>query len=226
MPKRILLLAAVLTCACAGVRTVQPVEPPPQADEPPPQAPKTQPPRSSGFELVSNDVVLAQLHKMTATPGARQTLRAALENRRKHLKDVHAALAADGLPLQLDAIPLIETGYENLDGGKNGKGLWQFVANTAVHYGLRVTAELDERMNPARETAAAALYLRDLYRELGDWPLVLAAYAQGGHFVRAAIAREKTRDVWELIRRGAVGNYAAKVMAAALLIDDPALGNS
>jgi membrane-bound lytic murein transglycosylase D len=219
---RLLPVLLLITAACAGVRTVQPApEPTPQAQ--PPEAPPAQP-HVPGFELVRNDVVLAQVHRMTATPGARQTLRAGLENRRKHLKAVRGALAAEGLPEELDAIPLIETGYENLDGGKNGKGLWQFVTNTAVHYGLRVTAEIDERMNPALETAAAARYLRDLHGELGEWPLVLAAYAQGGSFVRAAIKREKTRDVWELIRRGAVGNYAAKVMAAALLIEDPSTG--
>ncbi|HEX4381532.1 MAG TPA: lytic transglycosylase domain-containing protein [Myxococcales bacterium] len=220
---RLLPLLLLITAACAGVRTVQPApEPTPQA--PPPEAPPAQPPHAPAFELVRNDVVLAQVHKMTATPGARQTLRAGLENRRNHLKAVHAALAAEGVPLGLDAIPLIETGYENLDGGKNGKGLWQFVTNTAAHYGLRVTSEIDERMDPRLATAAAARYLRDLHRELGEWPLVLAAYAQGGSFVRAAIKREKTRDVWELIRRGAVGNYAAKVMAAALLIEDPSTG--
>ena len=220
VPKRILLLAA-LTFACAGVRAVTPAEREARSApaEKPPEPPAVE--STPGFELVTNDVVLAQLHKLTATPGARQHLRTALENRRQHLKAVHAALASQGLPLRLDAIPLIESAYENVDGGKNGAGLWQFITSTAVHYGLRVQGPIDDRMSPALATAAAARYLRDLHHELGDWPLVLAAYAQGGSFVRAAIRREKTRDVWELIRRGAVGPYAAKVMAAALLIARP-----
>lgn len=206
------LVVAALSFACAGVRTQKPAEPPQAAPEKAPDG---------GFELVTNDLVLAQLHKLTATPGARQHIRGALESRRKHVQAVHVALAAQDLPLRLDAIPLIESAYENVDGGKNGAGLWQFITATAVHYGLRVEAGLDERLNPALETAAAARYLRDLHHELGDWPLVLAAYSQGGTFVRAAIRREKTRDVWELMRRGAVGPYAARVMAAALLIADP-----
>jgi hypothetical protein len=203
-------LIAALTFACAGARTAQ-------------KAP-TQSAEAPEFQFASNDVVMAQVHHLNGTPGARQNLRSALAQRRKHLAAVHAALAAQHLPLQLDAIPLIESGYENLDGGKNGAGLWQFVKATAVHYGLRISSDVDERMDPALETAAAARYLRDLHRELQDWPLVLAAYAQGGSFVRAAIKREKTRDAWELIRRGALGPYAARVMAAALLIRDQSLG--
>lgn len=206
---RLPLMLTALTFACAGVKTIRP--------EPPPAAPE--------LEIVSNDVVTAQVRHLTATPGARQNLRSALERRKTHLAAVHAALAAEHLPLQLDAIPLIESGYENLDGGKNGAGLWQFVTHTASHYGLRITSEIDERMNPALETAAAAKYLRELHHELGDWTLAIAAYAQGGSFVRAAIKREKTRDVWELIRRGALSPYAARVMAAALLIAEPSRGS-
>ena len=217
---RLPLMLTALTFACAGVKTIRP---------------EAQPQAAPELEIVSNDVVMAQVRHLTGTPGARQHLRSALARRKTHLAAVHAALSAQHLPLQLDAIPLIESGYENLDGGKNGAGLWQFVTPTALHYGLRISSEVDERMNPALETAAAARYLRDLYRELhggaggqsaearsiGDWPLVLAAYAQGGSFVRAAIKREKTRDVWELIRRGALSPYAARVMAAALIISEP-----
>jgi membrane-bound lytic murein transglycosylase D len=168
-----------------------------------------------------NDVVLAQLRHLTGTPGARHHIRGALAHRQHFVRSVDAALAAEHVPLQLDAIPLIETGYENLDGGKNGKGLWQFIKATAVYCGLRVERDIDERMDPARETRAAARYLRELHQELKDWPLTLAAYAQGITYVRGVMRREHTRDVWTLIRRGALGVYAARVMAAALIIQDP-----
>jgi membrane-bound lytic murein transglycosylase D len=220
--RRLPLWLVVATVACAGhkaeqrapVEVAQPTPPPPE--HAPPQEPL---PR---LEVPVNDVVLAQLHKLTATPGARGYMRSALENRKKHVATVHAALAAQRVPAQLDAIPLIESGYQNIDGGKNGAGLWQFIRPTAAHFGLKVTPHVDERMNPTLETAAAARYLRELHDELGDWPLVLAAYSQGITHVRAVVRREGTRDVWTLIRRGKLGPYAARVMAAALLISDPA----
>ena len=150
-------------------------------------------------------------------------MRKALARRREQLAPIHEALAAQKLPLQLDAVPLVESGYENIDAGEHGAGLWQFITPTALHYGLRVSAERDERMDPRLEAVAAARYLDELYRQFGDWALALAAYTQGQNFVRKAIEREKTRDAWELIRRGALDPYPAKVMAAALVIADPSL---
>jgi membrane-bound lytic murein transglycosylase D len=216
---RALACLAALAIACGKSHAVKPDASPvaPQtATAPPKRAPE--PPR---MKIPVNDVVLAQLRHLTGTPGARKHMRDALHHRLRHLTAVHAALAAEGLPLELDAIPLVETGYENIDGGKNGAGLWQFVRATATHFGLRVTDAVDERMNPRLETAAAARYLRELHDELDDWPLVLAAYSQGITHLRAVMRREKTRDAWTLIRRGAIGVYAARVMAAALLVQDP-----
>jgi membrane-bound lytic murein transglycosylase D len=221
---RALACMAALAIACGGSRAVKPdAQPPAQAaaaaPEPVPvRRPKPVQPR---MKIIVNDVVLAQLRHLTGTPGARRHMRDALHHRLRHLSAVHAALSAEGLPLELDAIPLVETGYENIDGGKNGAGLWQFIRATATHFGLRVTDAVDERMNPRLETAAAARYLRELHDELDDWPLVLAAYSQGITHLRAVMRREKTRDVWTLIRRGAIGVYAARVMAAALLVQDP-----
>jgi peptidoglycan lytic transglycosylase D len=223
---RALACTAALAVACGGSRAVKPdVRPPPAAETAnAAQSSNTVPPARAArpqMKIPINDVILAQLRHLTGTPGARRHMRAALDHRLRHLAAVHAALSAEGVPLELDAIPLVESGYENLDGGKNGKGLWQFIAATATHFGLRVTDAVDERMNPKLETLAAARYLRELHDQLDDWPLVLAAYSQGITHLRAVMRREKTRDVWTLIRRGALGPYAARVMAAALLVQDP-----
>jgi hypothetical protein len=53
----------------------------------------------------------------------------------------------------------------------HASGIWQFVSDTARRYGLRVTRAWDERRDPVRSTAAALAYLKDLYRQFGDWPL-------------------------------------------------------
>ena len=175
-----------------------------------------------GFVVPVNDLILAEANRLAATPEGRKHVTSALQRRPAQLSAIRGALEAQKLPAQLEAVVLIESGYDNIDAGPNGAGIWQFIVPTAQHYGLHVEKGRDERMNVELESKAAARYLAELQRQFGDWPLALAAYTQGETHVRTAIEREKTRDAWELIRRGALDRYPAKVMAAALLLADPA----
>jgi hypothetical protein len=84
---------------------------------------------------------------------------------------------------------------------KGARGMWQFMPGTARRFGLRVDAEVDERLNPARSGAAAARYLNHLHGLFGDWKLALAGYNAGEGRVRQAVERGRTRDFEELSRR-------------------------
>jgi membrane-bound lytic murein transglycosylase D len=64
--------------------------------------------------------------------------------------------------------------------------------------GLKVNRKHDERTNYYKSTHAAAKYLRDLYNELGDWLLVIAAYNGGTAHVYNAMRRSGSRDFWDL----------------------------
>ncbi|MCK6502741.1 M56 and MltD domain-containing protein [Myxococcota bacterium] len=148
---------------------------------------------------------------------------------------VDDALAQAGLPPFLAAVPLVESGYTNWgapDGDEEqsrapgtipGRGLWMFIAPTARQYGLRVDDTVDERLDPEKETAAAVALLSDMYDRYGDWGLALSAYNMGPRAVDAAIEAGGTRDPWELTARGLLNEYAAQVMAAALVLKAPEL---
>jgi membrane-bound lytic murein transglycosylase D len=148
---------------------------------------------------------------------------------------VDDVLAQAGLPPFLAAVPLVESGYSNWgapDGDEEqsrapgtipGRGLWMFIAPTARQYGLRVDDTVDERLDPEKETAAAVALLSDMYDRYGDWGLALSAYNMGPRAVDAAIEAGGTRDPWELTARGLLNEYAAQVMAAALVLEAPEL---
>ena len=103
---------------------------------------------------------------------------------------VHRAIQAEGLPEQLFAVPLVESGFNPFAlSSKGARGLWQLMPETARRFGLRVDSVLDERTDPLRSTAAAIAYLKELYGTLGSWPLALAAYNAGPGRVAAAIQR-------------------------------------
>ena len=69
---------------------------------------------------------------------------------------------------------------------------------TARVLGLKVTRKYDERTNYYKSTQAAAKYLRDLYKELGDWLLVIAAYNGGTANVYRAEHKSGSHDFWDL----------------------------
>jgi membrane-bound lytic murein transglycosylase D len=103
------------------------------------------------------------------------------------------------LPKELKYLAVIESNLKTTAVSKVGAiGPWQLMPQTARDLGLKVARGNDERKNYYKSTRAAALYLRDLYNELGDWLLVIAAYNTGTANVNHAIRRSGSRNFWDL----------------------------
>jgi membrane-bound lytic murein transglycosylase D len=68
-------------------------------------------------------------------------------------------------------------------------GLWQFMPATGQMYGMQVSPDIDDRMDPEKSTVAAAKYLKSLYKMFGNWEVALAAYNCGPGNVRKAIRK-------------------------------------
>ena len=106
-----------------------------------------------------------------------------------------------GLPLELKYLAVIESELKPSAVSHVGaKGPWQLMPSTAHELGLKVNHRSDERTNYYKSTRAAALYLRDLHREFGDWLLVLAAYNGGPAPVYRAIHKAHSKNFWVLER--------------------------
>lgn len=181
----------------------------------------------------ADPLVRSTLDEMLSSPDGRSFLGGGLDRSARWASLVEPALAGAGLPPQLAAIPLVESGYRNfgvdpggvasMAPGMAGSGLWMFVPETARTYGLRVDVSVDERLDPARETEAAVALLADLHDQFGDWGLALAAWNQGPKHVRAAIETHGTRDVLALCAKGALNAYVPTVYAAMLVRAEPSL---
>lgn len=104
-----------------------------------------------------------------------------------------------GLPSQLKYLAVIESNLKPTALSWAGAvGPWQLMPATARLLGLKVTKKVDERKNYYKSTKAAAIYLRDLYTELGDWLLVIAAYNGGTANVYKAAKKSHSMDFWDL----------------------------
>ncbi len=81
----------------------------------------------------------------------------------------------------------------------NAVGLWQFIYPTARLYRLNIDSYMDERKDPYKASVAAARFIRDLHKNLGDWFLAMAAYNCGAGNVIKAIKRSGgKRTFWEI----------------------------
>jgi membrane-bound lytic murein transglycosylase D len=131
-----------------------------------------------------------------------------------------------GVPTELSAMALVESGYKTKALSRaRAYGMWQFMKGTARLYDLRIDSWQDERGDPEKATRAAARHLKDLYEDLGDWKLAMAAYNAGQGRVQRAIRRSGTRDFWKisqsrhLVRE--TRNYVPAIMATVIILRDP-----
>jgi len=102
-------------------------------------------------------------------------------------------------------------------------GLWQLMSQTARLYDLDVVEdEIDERLNPLKETEAGVRFLVDLWRVFRSWDLALAAYNMGPYGLAQRIQRVGGHATfWDLRRAGMLpeetANYVPAIEAFALM---------
>lgn len=106
-----------------------------------------------------------------------------------------------GLPVELKYLAVVESELNPSAVSPVGAvGTWQLMPATAKILGLKMSKGYDERRLTNKSTKAAAIYLRDLYTEFGDWLLVMAAYNCGPGPVYTAIKKSGSHNFWTLQR--------------------------
>jgi membrane-bound lytic murein transglycosylase D len=112
---------------------------------------------------------------------------------------IDGILTQYGLPKELKYLAVIESDLKaNALSSAGARGPWQFMIYTARDYGLRVNDYVDDRTDYYKSTNAAAKYLLNLYKDLKDWLLVIAAYNGGPGRVYSAIKKSGSRNFWDL----------------------------
>lgn len=146
----------------------------------------------------------------------------------KYLPMIQDVFRAERLPLDLAYVPLIESAFNpNALSRAKAKGVWQFMAGTALENGLRRDWYIDERSDPEKSTVAAARYLSTLSKLFGgDWHLALASYNGGPGLLQRAIRRTGHDDFWKLAARPRLlpretREYVPMILAAIVIARNP-----
>ncbi|NQW30949.1 MAG: LysM peptidoglycan-binding domain-containing protein [Ignavibacteria bacterium] len=107
----------------------------------------------------------------------------------------------EGMPPEIVYLAMMESGLNpNAVSRAKAVGMWQFIQSTGEQYHLETSFWIDERRDVEKATHSAMHFLKDLYNELGDWQLALAAYNCGAGGVRRAIRKSGTAGTsfWEI----------------------------
>lgn len=150
------------------------------------------------MEMPYNDVVRKYIDQYTNR--MRRSVSVMLGAQNFYNPIFEEALEAEGCPLELRYLPIIESAYNpSATSPVGAAGLWQFMPSTGKSYGLEINSLVDERRDPIKSTKAAAKYLKYLYSYYGDWSLVIAAYNCGPGNVNKAIQRSGgVKDYWTI----------------------------
>lgn len=137
-------------------------------------------------------------------------------------------LEADGLPLELALLPVIESTYDpNAYSVDHAVGLWQFLSSTGRSFGLQQDWWYDGRRDAIASSEAAISYLKRLHGQFdGDWLLALAAYNTGSPNMRRAIERSGSSlddgvEFWDLRLARETRAHIPKLLAIAKIIQNP-----
>lgn len=116
-----------------------------------------------------------------------------------YFKTIDEVFGKYEIPVELKYLAVIESKLNSKALSHVGaRGAWQLMPSTAKTLGLVVKGKCDERTHKYKSTVAAAKYLKNLYNDLGDWLLVIAAYNSGPGYVYKAIKKAGSRDFWRL----------------------------
>lgn len=162
--------------------------------------------------------------------------RAMFGRKQRYWPTISREFGALGLPEEMAYIAWVESRFDPAAQSPAGAlGLWQMTTSTAQSLGLTVNETVDERLDPEKQTKAAATYLARLLSEFGEdsFMLVLASYNRGENGVRRALRqvaqepggfRKDKRDFWHLYRLKLLPEetreYVPRVLAAAIIANN------
>ncbi len=145
----------------------------------------------------------------------------------RYLPHMEGIFADMGIPREILAIPLFESGFRSESKSRKGAtGVWQFIRSTGRLF-LKIDRHFDERLDPLLATRGAGRFLLDAYARLDSWPLAVMAYNHGTYGIFNA-QRKVGSDPMAIIRYYsgrqfgyASRNYYPEFLAALRVMRDP-----
>ncbi len=168
---------------------------------------------------VSNDELREAVARIRFQHGLADRFREGLVRAGRWRNHVHNEFGQLGVPLQLAALPHVESSY-NPDARSHvgASGIWQFTRSTGRRF-MQVDHVLDERNDPFIATRAAARLLAYNHSIAGNWPMAITAYNHGLAGVRRAMRAHGDTALVDILRKynGRTFGFASRNFYVAFL---------
>lgn len=143
----------------------------------------------AGITLIIRDDARREIQKdvdaLTASPRHYQIK---AERAKTYFPIIEKVFREEGLPDDFKFLVLQESALiPDAVSSSNAVGFWQFKDFTAVEMGLRIDREIDERLNIAASSRAAARYLIKNNQYFDNWLYALQAYQMGAGGVMKSV---------------------------------------
>lgn len=134
---------------------------------------------------------------------------------------IEPILKRNGIPEDFKFMSVAESGLINSVSPEGATGFWQLMESAAKKYGLEINAEVDERYNVEKSTQAACEYLKEAYAKFGNWTLAAASYNMGLDGVGKQIARQKTKNYYNLLLNDETFRFIARIVTLKEIFNKP-----
>ncbi len=178
--------------------------------------------------LDDNEFVRKSIEFLTKNKIGRKFVRNCIERLGKWGPMLHKIIDEEEMPKEIIHLAMVESALNPRAVSRaKALGMWQFMRTTGKNYGLNKNNSpwIDERYDPYKSSRAAMKHLKDLYGDLGNWHLALAAYNYGIGGVRRSIRRSRLENpnYWQLRKYlpRETRNYVPLFIAMTKVIADP-----
>ena len=168
---------------------------------------------------VSNATLTRAIDQIRYQQGLRDRFREGLVRSGRWRGFINAELSALGVPIELAALPHVESSYNPAARSHVGaSGIWQFTRSTGRRF-MQVDHVLDERNDPFVASQSAGKLLAYNYSITGNWPMAITAYNHGLGGVRRAMRKYGDTAYVDILRNynGRTFGFASRNFYVAFL---------
>lgn len=135
---------------------------------------------------------------------------------------IEPIIKQNGIPEDFKYLAVAESGLtNNVVSPMGAAGMWQFMKESGIKYGLEVNDNIDERYNVERSTVAACKLLKETYTLYKSWTMAAASYNVGPGSLSGSIKQQKASSYYDLYLNNETARYIYRIIALKLIMSHP-----